>query len=826
MNYKYKNLYNSIDSLKLLNHVYSSFISTDDTNFKLEFKESLSDICEFFEFDRGYIYNICKDPTLMKLDVQYQKPDISPKRHTVEEEIIYDMPWLASKIIQDDFIYISNTKELPIEALIESEILSKESIKSCLIFPFKNNEKLIGFMGFEKLTNTLQLSDEEIQLLKDISKAFLLTKLRVKKLERYENILNSQSILLNNSEAQLWSLKNLTVYASVNKAHAKFFGKSKSELENKNIYDVFPPEIASVLTEKNWELMQSKGPCERELEIPNYKGEKRTLLIRGKHYEDKTDDNSYIICTAEDITEQKIIQDQLYKAKLQAESANTMKGQFLATMSHEIRTPMNGIIGFLELLKSTSLSEEQKEYLDCIKSSSEILLYLINDILDFSKIESGLINIENIRFSIRSVINLAVTNILHIATEKKLKIYTNINSNVPDKLMGDPSRIRQILNNLLSNAVKFTSVGRIDINVNCITRIYDKVQLSFEIIDTGIGIHPENLDKLFKPFSQEDASTTRKYGGTGLGLAISKELVTLMSGKISVESEPKRGAKFKFTILLSVDNNLNKKQTSNNSLVYVHNYNVKKESNIEKIKNSPSTNSISKIKILLVEDNEMNRMIVIKTLAQKGFSCDIATNGVEALEAVFKKDYDIIFMDCQMPIMDGFESTSKIRKFEGNRRHTKIIAMTANAMAGDKEKCIKAGMDDYISKPIDFKKVIEFINTFQYSSRENKEKPLSRILKEFTKFTGLEEKDGIELYNNYFEYLPSALDDIEEYIKDNRYSDAQKLSHQLKGSSGNLRINSIYKLTIKLEKNLLTGERQLCIKILNRIRKILQILKS
>jgi PAS domain S-box-containing protein len=567
----------------------------------------------------------------------------------------------------------------------------------------------------------------------------------------------------------------------------------------------------------------------RELELIHADGSPINVLVTAVPRNDDIIKDG-VICVVTDLSAQKDIEHALAEARDHAIEATRLKSEFLANMSHEIRTPLNAVIGMTSLMLDSPLTLEQQDYANTIRNSGEVLLALINDILDFSKIEAGKLELEKRPFSVRDCVEEALDVVVTKAAEKGLELAYIIDDDVPNDILGDVTRVRQILVNLLNNAIKFTTRGEVVLSascckVECANSASSDILLRFSVKDTGIGILPERLDRLFKSFSQVDASTTRKHGGTGLGLAISKQLVEMMGGQIGVESEYEKGSTFHFTIvtramasqrrvyrqkalsklkgkrLLIVDDNktnckILRKQTKlwgmvptavlsgaeamallekgesfdlaildmqmpemdgimlaneirklhdNQSLPLVMLSSIgardefkevdhfaafltkpaKQQSLFETLtavlsdtavpttpqrRKSEIDHNMGKnhpLRILLAEDNLINQKVALRILERMGYRADIAGDGLEVLESLQRQPYDVVLMDVQMPYMDGVEATEQIHDIWPVEEQPDVIAMTANALTGDREKYLMAGMDNYISKPVRIQELME-----------------------------------------------------------------------------------------------------------------------
>ncbi|EKD38867.1 MAG: sensory box histidine kinase/response regulator [uncultured bacterium] len=483
-------------------------------------------------------------------------------------------------------------------------------------------------------------------------------------------------------------------YTGCNAAFESYLGKPRSAIIGKTVFEMAPADIAARYHHNDQELLAKPGTQHYTWKVFRADGILRDVIFDKATIHDSGGKVVGLLGVITDITD-------LVEARKEAEIANAAKGEFLANMSHEIRTPLNGILGMAELLLTTPLTPDQHQYAQTVVSCGEALLTVINDILDFSKIEAGKLRFNIVDFDLRHTMDELYKIVNFHAARKGLLFLVTVDPRVPTLLKGDPARLSQVLLNLATNAVKFTESGKVSIAVTLKSETPTWATLHFEVSDTGIGIAPEQTYRLFQSFSQIDGSFSRKYGGTGLGLAICKKLVAIMGGTIDVKSRENHGSTFRFDAILAKQE---KAAPATADMVQ-----------LPQLQGDGTT--ARAIRILLVEDNFINQTVAMQILKNLGCRVVAADNGRQALDAIKEQSFDLIFMDVQMPEMDGLEATRAIRQWEARRnanhagriddpadhsrdRRIPIIALTAHAMVGDRQKCLDAGMDDYLAKPV------------------------------------------------------------------------------------------------------------------------------
>lgn len=528
--------------------------------------------------------------------------------------------------------------------------------------------------------------------------------------EKYRNIISNMKLGLVEVDIDDFIL-------SVNDRLEEMTGYSETELVEKKYIDIFlDEEYRNIMEKENLRRIDGINGV-YEVKIKKKNGDSLWIIISGAPLYDVNKKVIGTIGAHLDITERKIMEQELLKAKEIAEEVANTKTQFLANMSHEVRTPMNGIIGLTKLLLNTDLSVKQKEYLNAIDISSNTLLVVVNDILDISKIEAGKMTFENKKFKLVDLISSVVDVFESKAAENNIDLESYIDKDIPEYLIGDSIRLNQILYNLINNAIKFTPEGKVIVKIDELAHSGKSISLDISIIDTGIGICKDSQKKIFDVFTQAKEDTTRKYGGTGLGLTIVKKLVELQGGVIELTSVPNEGSTFSVKLKFQTPND-------ENELINKHSQKVNDFSNLEGLK------------ILLAEDNSINQLLTNDLLSDKGVRVKIVADGEQAVKSFKKNDYDLILMDMQMPIMDGYHAIQEIRsKFDSTKNNIPILALTAHATEGEREKCIDAGADDYLSKPFQPDELLMMIKSMTSSRKKRK------TIKEEPKFKTMENFD-------------------------------------------------------------------------------------
>ncbi len=843
---------------QMVAQISSHFINLSWEKLDEKISYALQRTGEFFNMDRSYIFLLSDDGKTADNTHEWCAPQIEPQIDYLQNFPIHVLSWHFQQIQKGEPFYIYDIESLPPEAEMEKEHFQAQDIKSLLAIPMVVDGKLMGLLGFDAVEDKKNVTREQIILMQVVAEiiAAAMSKHQIEEALRESEEKFRQ--MAENVGEVFWlrSKDNQWIYY-VSPAYQEVWGRTCRSLyeEPSSFFEsVYDEDREKVKGFMSGELdCETAGSNELEYRIVRPDGQMRWVWTRSFPVKDFYGRTIRYAGITADITERKQMEEELQKAKEKAEAANRAKTNFLANMSHEIRTPMNVIIGMSDLLCSSALSQQEQNYAGMIKESAQSLLVVINDILDFSRIESGKLELTQMQFNLSQELEKTVEVFALQAWEKGLNLQLYIEEDVPGRLCGDLYRLRQVLINLLGNAIKFTHEGQVTLNVgrgkgpgrpSTISGRPGGIEgqpdaavenVCFTITDTGIGISEDKLGQLFKSFSQVDSSTSRKYEGTGLGLAISKNLVELMGGTISVKSKEGEGSSFFFTLPLKLPGS----SEPGAELVL-----GKEENKLptagEKDLMAPKSNisytrylageEEKALKILLVEDKPMNQKLATILLEKKGWNVTTAINGREALDLLGTESFDLVLMDIQMPEMDGLEATQHIRAREAEAgEHIPIIAMTAHAMEGDREKFMEAGMDGYVSKPINPEDLYGTVKETLAGAKGAEGIPSTSpaeetsnglILDSLSDLTR-EDMDAVqgeaaamfktlggdkvlmeEMVGLLMEDAPRDVKKLQEFLASRDKENAALIAHGLKGQLGNLGMEKLHKLALDLEKSL------------------------
>lgn len=668
--------------------IASNYIHNRDTDEAIEW--CLEEVAQVCQAERAGLFLLNEKGDTFVVSHRWFRADSETRYVALARLPTQALEWALRYLEERGPLVIEHVDSLPPDALPIQRLMRASGVSRVIALPVKIEQELVGFMTFVNPKRTAMDIAQDmhfLQMVGDLTGGVLMRRRAMQELQSRSRHLNA---ILHALPDMIFALDREGRFVDYYAPHQDLLLVPSEQFLGSRVEEILPPHVAEIIL-RSIERCLAEGEVERfvyDLDIPR----------RGTQYYEARmapygDDR--VVVVLRDITERKQaelaiaeanaqLEQALLRAQelaVQAEAASHAKSEFLANMSHEIRTPMNGIIGMAELLMGTPLNEEQRDYLNTLRSSADLLLAILSDILDLAKIEAGKMTLERIPTDISEVTQDIVKLFSVRARQKDLILRAEVAGDIPQAVLADPMRLRQVLANLVNNAIKFTDQGEVVVKLSCLDKETDKAVVRVEVQDTGIGIPPERLDTIFEAFTQADGSTTRRYGGTGLGLAICKQLTALMGGHIGVQSEVGKGSTFWIELPVSIAQAgaLSARETD---------------------MPDEETELPAGLSVLLVEDNEVNRKVAQRLLERLGCMVDIAHDGCEAVHKTADRRYDVVFMDVHMPQMDGYSATRLIRERErGSQSHQVIIAMTASAMDGDRELCLQSGMDDYLSKP-------------------------------------------------------------------------------------------------------------------------------
>lgn len=773
----------------LLINISSTYINIDLDKVEHTINKSLQELGKFVGSDRAYIFDYDFDANTTSNTYEWCEIGISPEIDNLQNIPLDFMPQWVEKHQQGQPFYIPDIELLPDEGPESLRgVLEPQGIKSLITIPMISKSKLIGFVGFDSVLKKHEYSEKEMKLLSIFAQMLI----NIFERRRKENLLTKQeekyrNIIANMNLGLLEVMPDETIIFA-NQSFCDMSGYTLEDLKGHKTSQFLLFDHDQQMLKDKLKMREEGRSDNYELAVKNKQGEVRWWFVSGApNYNDR---NELIgsIGIHLDITNQKKLENELGKAKLQAEEASRAKETFLANMSHEIRTPLNAIIGMIRELGREDLTPKQNSYVSHSETAARHLLTIVNNILDMSKIEAGELVIDTKEFSLVSVIGNVISILHNRAHEKNLELKYNISSDIKPALIGDSGRMRQILINLVGNAIKFTDAGKIEllVHVNQTNQYFQ--QITFEVKDTGIGMSQEFLHKIFNKFSQEEGSAARRFEGTGLGMTITREMIHLMGGSCDIQTEKGKGTNIIFTLTLPIGDE--------SKLVDKDSYLL--------------DNSLQNLKILLVEDNEMNSFIARQSLQYFGCKVDTASNGKIAIEKLKTQKPDLILMDIQMPEMDGIEATKYIRNKMGIT--IPIVALTANAFKRDIDLYLSIGMNDYVTKPFEegvlFNSIANTLNIKTklpiLSALDEDMNDDNSYLFDLTNIKNLSRGDQSfvkKMIEIFIEHTPTSIQEIKVAYKQDDFTTISKIAHRMKPSIDNMGIFSLKNPIRELESN-------------------------
>lgn len=779
-------LQRNYEAQRILGNLSFNFnINSED--YSQEIQASLEQLGRHTDVSRVYVFENSADNEFTSNTFEWCSGGVSEQIESLQGIPFSSIAEFKEMLLNEGGIICSDTS---IFSGTVQELISKQGIKAILVFPILVKQEIRGFVGFDECREYRQWDESEIQLLRTY--ANLLSNV----FERQE-----AEMMLQESEEKYRSLVenlNEVIFQTDDRLSITFLNPAWEMVSGYGLEVSLQTNLSDYIHADDKQEFEEIFPMLFEREADFYCQQFRLLTATGetcwielfiRPTLDRYNQIDGFSGTFTDITERKNSEEELILAKETAEQASLAKARFLSIVSHEIRTPLHAVIGIAELLQHSNPRRDQEQNIGILKFSAENLLSLINDILDFNKIEAGKLTLEYTEFNLRELIGQLVKAQAFKAEEKGISLHYQIAKNIPDELIGDPTRLTQILHNLLSNAVKFTNKGMVQLNISLQQAQGKSNQLLFEVIDTGIGIPADKLDSIFEAFSQASANTTRLYGGTGLGLSITRRLIQLQGHDIAVESTEGEGSRFFFSL------------TYQRTLENSHQLPVLNE------QSSTAGKKLQDLHILLAEDHPVNVLVASQYLEQLGVRISIAQNGLQAVEMAKSQLFDLIFMDLQMPEMDGYEASQEIRKYYSPDQ-LPIIAVSADVLEANLKKVARYGMNDYLSKPYSPEELYRKLSFYCQPDTSTpvaeeavpkKKEPLFRLDK-LKEDAGNNPEFIDRIISTFLKSTPPILAQLETAWKGNDVKSIQLLAHKLKPSIALLQVTSLKETLAYLEK--------------------------